>query len=65
MLTAGHVGPGAIKELLRLTKKNGYLILSISETIFKKLGFVISTGLGLEPFILINPSILINWIMRL
>jgi predicted TPR repeat methyltransferase len=39
VLTAGHVGPGAIKELLRLTKKNGYLILSISETIFKKLGF--------------------------
>ena len=39
VLTSGHVGPSAIKELIRLTKKNGYLILSISETIFKKLGF--------------------------
>jgi len=39
VLTAGHVGPNAIKELIRLTKKNGYLILSVSETVFKKLGF--------------------------
>ncbi len=39
VLTSGHVGPNAIKELIRLTKKNGYLILSISETIFEKLGF--------------------------
>jgi len=39
VLTAGHVGPSAIKELIRLTKKNGYLILSVSETVFKKLGF--------------------------
>ena len=39
VLTSGHVGPNAIKELIRLTKKNGYLILSISEAIFEKLGF--------------------------
>tara|TARA_B100000029_G_scaffold315546_1_gene307954 strand:+ start:213 stop:833 length:621 start_codon:yes stop_codon:yes gene_type:complete len=39
VLTSGHVGPNAIKELIRLTKKNGYLILSISEAIFRKLGF--------------------------
>ena len=39
VLTSGHVGPNAIKELIRLAKKNGYLILSISESIFKKLGF--------------------------
>ena len=31
----------AIEELLRVTKKNGYLILSISETIFKKSNFLI------------------------
>ena len=39
VLTSGHVGPSAIKELIRLTRKNGYLILSIPEKIFKKLGF--------------------------
>ena len=39
VLTAGHVGPNAIKELLRLSKNRGYLIISISEAIFRKLGF--------------------------
>ena len=39
VLTSGHVGANAIKELIRLTKKKGFLILSISETIFLKLGF--------------------------
>ena len=39
VLTSGHVGPVAIKELIRLTKKKGYLILSISESIYEKFGF--------------------------
>ena len=39
VLTSGHVGPKAIKELIRLAKPRGYLILSISEKIFSKLGF--------------------------
>ena len=39
VLTSGHVGPSAIRELLRVTKPKGYLILSISETIFTKLKF--------------------------
>ena len=39
VLTSGHVGPSSIKELIRLTKPGGYLILSISEKIFLKLGF--------------------------
>ena len=39
VLTSGHVGPSSIKELIRLTKPGGYLILSISEKIFSKLGF--------------------------
>ena len=39
VLTSGHVGPSAIRELLRVTKPKGYLILSISETIFSKLKF--------------------------
>ena len=38
VLTSGHVGPSSIKELIRLTKPGGYLILSISEK-FSKLGF--------------------------
>ena len=29
VLTSGHVGPSSIKELIRLTKPGGYLILSI------------------------------------
>ena len=39
VLTSGHVGPSAIRELLRVTKPKGYLILSISEAIFSKLKF--------------------------
>ncbi len=39
VLTSGHVGPVAIKELIRLTKKKDYLILSISESIYEKFGF--------------------------
>jgi predicted TPR repeat methyltransferase len=39
VLTSGHVGPVAIKELIRLTKNKSYLILSISEAIYEKLGF--------------------------
>ena len=39
VLTSGHVGPVAIKELIRLTKKKDYLILSISESIYENFGF--------------------------
>ena len=39
VLTSGHVGAEAINELVRVTKNNGYLILSIAESIYKKLGF--------------------------
>ena len=39
VLTSGHVGAKAINELIRVTKNKGYLILSIAESIFEKLGF--------------------------
>ncbi len=39
VLTSGHVGAKAIKELIRVTKNKGYLILSIAESIYEKLGF--------------------------
>ena len=39
VLTSGHVGAKAINELIRVTKNKGYLILSIAESIYEKLGF--------------------------
>ena len=39
VLTSGHVGAKAINELIRVTKNRGYLILSIAESIYEKLGF--------------------------
>ena len=39
VLTSGHVGSKAINELIRVTKNKGYLILSIAESIYEKLGF--------------------------
>ena len=39
VLTSGHVGAKAINELIRITKNKGYLILSIAESIYEKLGF--------------------------
>ena len=39
VLTSGHVGAKAINELIRVTKDRGYLILSIAESIYEKLGF--------------------------
>ena len=39
VLTSGHVGPKAIKELIRIVKPKGFFICSIAETIFKKNGF--------------------------
>jgi ubiquinone/menaquinone biosynthesis C-methylase UbiE len=39
VLTSGHVGAKAINELIRVTKNRGYLILSIAENIYEKLGF--------------------------
>ena len=39
VLTSGHVGAKAINELIRVTKNKGYLIFSIAESIYEKLGF--------------------------
>ena len=39
VLTSGHVGAKAINELIRVTKNKGYLILSIADSIYVKLGF--------------------------
>lgn len=39
VLTSGHVGPNAIKELIRVIKPKGLLICSIAESIFIKNGF--------------------------
>ena len=39
VLTSGHVGPSAIKEMIRLVKPGGYFICSIAQSIFIKNGF--------------------------
>ena len=39
VLTSGHVGPRALKELIRLIKKKGLFICSIAESVYKKNGF--------------------------
>ena len=39
VLTSGHVGAKSINELVRITRGNGYLLLSIAESIYEKLGF--------------------------
>ena len=39
VLTSGHVGPNAIKELIRVVKPGGYFICSIAQSIFTKNGF--------------------------
>ena len=39
VLTSGHVGPSALKELIRLIKPKGFFICSIAESVFKKNGF--------------------------
>jgi ubiquinone/menaquinone biosynthesis C-methylase UbiE len=38
VLTSGHVGPNAIKEMIRVVKPGGYFICSIAQSIFKKNG---------------------------
>lgn len=37
--THGHVGPNALRELLRITKPGGLFVISIHEEIFAKKGF--------------------------
>ena len=39
VLTSGHVGPNAIKEMIRVVKPGGYFICSIAQSIFTKNGF--------------------------
>ena len=39
VLTSGHVGPGALNELIRLLRPKGFFICSIAESVYKKNGF--------------------------
>ena len=39
VLTSGHVGPGALNELVRLLKPKGFFICSIAESVYQKNGF--------------------------
>ena len=39
VLTSGHVGPRALRELIRLIKPKGFFVCSIAESVFKKIGF--------------------------
>ncbi len=39
VLTSGHVGPGALNELIRLLRPKGFFICSIAESVYKKIGF--------------------------
>ncbi len=56
VLTSGHVGAKAINELIRVTKNKGYLILSIAESIYEKLGFKDEIEKNREQLLKINIS---------
>lgn len=38
-LTAGHVGPAALDEFVRVVKKDGFVVVTILDTIFAKGGY--------------------------